>query len=83
MYPIGDPQTWKTAIAAEKIEKDDVQGVANNVVRHVTTTLARQANNLDEVRSWVEDILTCSLRLTSPLLCRSATNSSSELWNAN
>jgi starch phosphorylase len=48
--PIGDPQVWKTALKAEEVDTNDVQAVANTVVRHVTTTLARQAANLDEVR---------------------------------
>jgi hypothetical protein len=34
---------------SEEIDPDDTQAVANTVVRHVTTTLARQAHNLDTV----------------------------------
>ncbi|KAL1406048.1 Non-essential glycogen phosphorylase [Vanrija albida] len=51
-WTVGDAQTWKTAIEAEQVDKDDVQGVANTVVRHVTTTLARQAGNLDELGAY-------------------------------
>lgn len=49
-WPMGDEQTWKTALKSEDVDPDDVQGVANSVVRHVTTTLARQAANMDTVR---------------------------------
>jgi starch phosphorylase len=48
-WPIGDESTWKTALESEEVDPDDVQGVANSVVRHVTTTLARQAANMDTV----------------------------------
>lgn len=48
-WPIGDESTWKTAIKAQEIDAEDPQDVANTVVRHVTTTLARQAFNLDDV----------------------------------
>lgn len=48
---MGDEATWKTALKSEEVNPDDVQGVANTVVRHVTTTLARQAANMDTV-SW-------------------------------
>lgn len=50
--PIGDPKVWKTALDAEKVDRDDVQAVANTVVRHVTTTLARQAANIDELGAY-------------------------------
>ena len=50
-WPIGDEETWKIALEKEKLDPDDVQGVANTVVRHVTTSLARQAFNLDDVSS--------------------------------
>lgn len=49
--PIGDPDVWRTALKAEDVDKEDIQGVANTVVRHVTTTLARQAVNMDDVSS--------------------------------
>lgn len=48
-WPVGDESTWKTALKANEVEADDSQGVANNIVRHVTTSLARQAGNLDDV----------------------------------
>lgn len=48
-WPLGDESTWKTAIKAEELDPEDVQGVANTVVRHVSTTLARQAANMDTV----------------------------------
>ncbi|RXK39024.1 starch phosphorylase [Tremella mesenterica] len=51
-WPIGDEDTWKTALKAEEMEPNDVQGVANRVVRHVTTTLARQAFNVDELAAY-------------------------------
>ena len=49
-WPLGDENTWKAALRAEEVDADDVQGVANTVVRHVTTTLARQAANMDTVK---------------------------------
>lgn len=49
-WPLGDEQTWKTALDDLKIEPDDVQGVADNIVRYTTKTLGRQAFNMDEVR---------------------------------
>lgn len=48
-WPIGDEATWKTALKAQEVDPDDAQDVANSVVRHVTTSLARQAFNLDDV----------------------------------
>ena len=48
-WPLGDEKTWRTALDAEDIDQSDTQAVANNVVRHVTTSLARQASNLDNV----------------------------------
>jgi starch phosphorylase len=51
-WPIGDESTWKTALDANEVQPDDTQGVANNIVRHVTTSLARQAGNLDELAAY-------------------------------
>jgi starch phosphorylase len=48
-WPIGDEDTWKTALKAQTVDPDDPQDVANSVVRHVTTSLARQAFNIDDV----------------------------------
>lgn len=48
-WPVGDENTWKAALKAQDIDPDDAQEVANTVVKHVTTTLARQAINLDDV----------------------------------
>lgn len=79
MSPIGDPLVWSTALRAEEVEKDDVQGVANSVVRHVTTTLARQAINMDEVGGHVGSANGKSLQLTRLLLSPSRTSFSSEL----
>jgi hypothetical protein len=46
---LGDEQTWKTALKDLKIDREDVQAVADNIVRYTTKTLARQAFNMDEV----------------------------------
>ncbi|KAL7421344.1 Non-essential glycogen phosphorylase [Cryptotrichosporon argae] len=51
-WPIGDATTWRTALEADKVKPNDVQGVANGVVRHVTNTLARQAINVDELAAY-------------------------------
>ena len=72
---MGDENTWKTALKADEIDPDDVQGVANSVVRHVTTTLARQAGNLDTVGCCFKTWLTISSRLIKLLLSRCATSS--------
>ena len=48
-WPLGDEATWKTALKAEEVDPEDSQAVANTVVRHVTTTLARQAINMNTV----------------------------------
>jgi starch phosphorylase len=50
--PIGDPKVWKEALKANDVDTQDTQQVANTVVRHVTTTLARQAANLDELAAY-------------------------------
>lgn len=52
-WPLGDESTWKTALKANEVDTQDPQAVANNVVRHVTTTLARQAINLDTVSKMI------------------------------
>lgn len=54
---------WKTALKAEEVDKDDVQGTANTVVRHVTTTLARQAINLDDLAAYQATALSVKDRL--------------------
>lgn len=54
---------WKTALKAEEVDKEDVQGVANTVVRHVTTTLARQAINLDDLAAYQATALSVKDRL--------------------
>jgi starch phosphorylase len=51
-WPVGDETTWKTALQTNNVAEDDVQGVANTVVRHVTSTLARQAANMDNVSTY-------------------------------
>ena len=48
-WPIGDKSTWQTAMRAEAVDPENTQDVANSIVRHVTTTLARQAINVDTV----------------------------------
>lgn len=50
-WPLGDESTWKKALKAQTVDPDDSQAVANTIVRHTTTTLARQAFNMDEVSS--------------------------------
>ncbi|KAI5452290.1 Non-essential glycogen phosphorylase [Naganishia albida] len=49
-WPIGDEKTWKDALAAD--EEKDVDSVARHVVHHVSTTLARQAFNLDDAGAY-------------------------------
>ena len=48
-WPLGDENTWKQALKSQAVDPDDAQGVANMIVRHTTTTLARQAFNMDDV----------------------------------
>ena len=48
-WPVGDESTWKAALDAQEVDPEDTQEVANTIVKHVTTTLARQALNLDDV----------------------------------
>lgn len=62
-FPVGEPEVWKTALKSEEVDKDDVQGVANTVVRHVTTTLARQASNIDELAAYQATALSVKDRL--------------------
>lgn len=50
-WPLGDESTWKEALKAQTVDGDDSQAVANSIVRHTTTTLGRQAFNMDEVSS--------------------------------
>lgn len=50
-WPLGDKETWKTALKAQSVDPEDPQAVANTIVRHATTTLARQAFNMDDVSS--------------------------------
>lgn len=50
-WPLGDETTWKQALKSQTVDPDDAQAVANTIVRHTTTTLARQAFNMDDV-SW-------------------------------
>lgn len=50
-WPLGDESTWKKALKAQTVDPDDSQAVANTIIRHTTTTLARQAFNMDEVGS--------------------------------
>ncbi|KAJ9110464.1 hypothetical protein QFC19_001590 [Naganishia cerealis] len=49
-WPIGDEKTWKDALAAD--EERDAESVAKHVVHHVSTTLARQAFNLDDAGAY-------------------------------
>nr|XP_031862304.1 uncharacterized protein CI109_002269 [Kwoniella shandongensis]KAA5529376.1 hypothetical protein CI109_002269 [Kwoniella shandongensis] len=51
-WPIGDETTWKTALKSLDIDKENPQDVANTVVRHVTTSLARQAGNMDTLAAY-------------------------------
>ncbi|WVQ81442.1 hypothetical protein IAT38_003566 [Cryptococcus sp. DSM 104549] len=51
-WPIGDESTWKTAFKEMEIDKEDPQDVANTIVRHVATSLARQPANIDEVGAY-------------------------------
>ncbi|KAK8843410.1 hypothetical protein IAR55_007067 [Kwoniella newhampshirensis] len=51
-WPIGDEKTWKSALKAMEIDKENPQDVANTVVRHVTTSLARQAGNMDTLAAY-------------------------------
>lgn len=48
-WPLGDESTWKKALKSQAIDPEDSQAVANTIVRHTTTTLARQAFNMDDV----------------------------------
>ena len=50
-WPVGDETTWKEALKALDIDPEDTRAVATTVVRHVTTSLARQAANVDDVRA--------------------------------
>ena len=74
-WTMGDEKTWKTALKADEVDPNDVQGVANSVVRHVTTTRARQAGNLDTVGCSFQGRLTISSRLIKLLLSRCVTSS--------
>ncbi|KAJ9097299.1 hypothetical protein QFC21_004968 [Naganishia friedmannii] len=49
-WPIGDEKTWKDALAAD--EEKDTDSVTRHVVHHVSTTLARQAFNLDDAGAY-------------------------------
>ncbi|WVO18296.1 hypothetical protein L204_106011 [Cryptococcus depauperatus] len=51
-WPVGNEQTWRTAIKAMDIDQQNAQEVANTIVRHVNTTLGRQAYNVDEVAAY-------------------------------
>ncbi|ORX39038.1 carbohydrate phosphorylase-domain-containing protein [Kockovaella imperatae] len=51
-WPIGDKTTWQTAMQAEEVDPENTQDVANSIVRHVTTTLARQAINVDTLAAY-------------------------------
>jgi hypothetical protein len=64
-WPLGDEATWKNALKANEVDEDDVQGVASTVVKHVTTTLARQAFNLNDVSSYQQDLTDDSARCVS------------------
>ncbi|BEI91712.1 uncharacterized protein CcaverHIS019_0405320 [Cutaneotrichosporon cavernicola] len=61
--PIGDPSVWAEALKANDVDTTDTQQVANTVVRHVTTTLARQAANLDELAAYQATALSVRDRL--------------------
>lgn len=43
-WPLGDQTVWKTALAAQ--EDVSIQGLTNDIVHELTTTLARQPYNL-------------------------------------
>lgn len=47
-WPVGDEATWKQALERDLHTTDTVPGITYAVVHHVTTTLARQAWNVDE-----------------------------------
>ncbi|KAK1922468.1 carbohydrate phosphorylase-domain-containing protein [Papiliotrema laurentii] len=51
-WPVGDETTWKEALKALDIDPEDTQAVATTVVRHVTTSLARQAANVDDLAAY-------------------------------
>ena len=50
-WPLGDESTWKEALKAQTVDPESAQEVANSIVRHTTTTLGRQAFNMDDVRA--------------------------------
>ncbi|WVQ93324.1 hypothetical protein IAU59_000392 [Kwoniella sp. CBS 9459] len=62
-WPIGDETTWKKALKAMEFDHEDEQEVANTVVRHVTTSLARQAYNIDTVAAYQATALSVRDRL--------------------
>lgn len=77
-WPLGDEQTWKNALDDLKIDREDVQAVADNIVRYTTKTLARQAFNMDEVSQSVIDEAETSLRRTKRLRSPFETSSLSD-----
>ncbi|TYJ55309.1 hypothetical protein B9479_004032 [Cryptococcus floricola] len=51
-WPIGDEDTWRKSLADLKIDPDNTQDVATSIVRHINTSLGRQAYNVDEVAAY-------------------------------
>ncbi|KDN36371.1 hypothetical protein RSAG8_10879, partial [Rhizoctonia solani AG-8 WAC10335] len=45
VWPLGDEKTWKAGIRGVSTTKEEI---ANRIVNHVQTTIARQAYNLDD-----------------------------------
>ncbi|WVW79209.1 hypothetical protein I302_101175 [Kwoniella bestiolae CBS 10118] len=62
-WPIGDEKTWKTALKDMEFDHEDEQEVANTVVRHVSTSLARQAYNIDAIAAYQATALSVRDRL--------------------
>jgi starch phosphorylase len=60
-WPLGDESTWKEALKAQTVDPENAQEVANSIVRHTTTTLGRQAFNMDDV----SDVLSSVQGLTN------------------
>jgi starch phosphorylase len=48
VWPRGDEKVWKAGIRGVSQTKEEI---ASRIVNHVQTTIARQAYNLDDVRT--------------------------------
>lgn len=49
-WPVGDEQTWRKALKDDK--ETSVETVIGHTVHHITTTLARQPSNIDELGAY-------------------------------